>query len=99
MGETCHEYCKVEFTSNNSEKLKKIIDYWNEINNNTPVSTQSTLKNNNNKDPPHKKYFCNNPDCKKEITKKEVAYCLFKDENGQQRFGGKVYCLDCQEVQ
>jgi len=67
-------------------------------NNNTPVNTQSTLTNNN-KDPPVKKYFCNNPTCKKEITKKEVAFCLFKDETtGQTRFNGKVYCRECQEA-
>ena len=65
-------------------------------NNNTPVNTQSTLTNNN-KDPPVKKYFCNNPECKKEITKKEVAYCLHPEN--KERFKGKVYCIKCQEAQ
>ena len=41
------------------------------------------------------KYFCNNPGCKKEITKEVVAFCLHKDN--KDRFGGKVYCRDCQE--
>jgi len=42
-----------------------------------------------------RKYFCNNPSCKKEITKKEVAFCLHSDN--RVRFGGKVYCRNCQE--
>ena len=43
-----------------------------------------------------KRYFCNNPECKKEITKSEVAYCLH--EENKQRFKGRVYCLKCQEA-
>jgi len=41
-----------------------------------------------------RKYHCNNPDCKKEITKSEVAFCLH--EENKPRFKGKVYCRDCQ---
>ena len=41
-----------------------------------------------------RKYHCNNPDCKKEITKDVVAYCL--NEENKPRFNGKVYCRDCQ---
>jgi hypothetical protein len=51
-----------------------------------PDENQKTL--------PVKKYFCNNPNCKKEITKSEVAYCLH--EENKPRFKGKVYCRDCQ---
>lgn len=43
----------------------------------------------------NRKYFCNNPDCKKEIDKSVVAFCLHKDN--KDRFKGKVYCRDCQE--
>jgi|GEM_PF-7113908 len=42
-----------------------------------------------------KKYFCNNPDCKKEITKDVVAFCLHEDNRS--RFNGKVYCRECQK--
>lgn len=44
-----------------------------------------------------RKYRCNNPECKKEITKDVVAWCLFKDVEGRTRFDGKVYCRECQE--
>jgi len=96
MEETIHEHSKIIFTSNNTEKLKKILDYWNTLKNDNTTTNQSTLKNNNTTS---KKYFCNNPECKKEITKEVVAYCLFKDNNGHQKYGGKVYCRDCQEAQ
>ena len=42
------------------------------------------------------KYLCNNPTCKKEITKDVVAYCLH--EENKSRFGGKVFCRDCQKA-
>ena len=42
-----------------------------------------------------RKYFCNNPSCKKEISKSEVAFCLHPEN--KDRFGGKVFCLKCQE--
>lgn len=45
-----------------------------------------------------RKYYCNNPQCKKEITKDVVAFCLFKDEWGETPFKGKVYCRECQEA-
>lgn len=41
-----------------------------------------------------KKYYCNNPQCKKEITKDVVAFCLHEDN--RPRFKGKVYCRTCQ---
>lgn len=44
--------------------------------------------------PSEKKYYCNNLECKKEITKDVVAYCLHEDQ--KPRFKGKVYCRDCQ---
>lgn len=44
-------------------------------------------------DEQEKKYYCNNPECKKEIEKAVVGFCL----NNKDRFGGKVYCRECQE--
>lgn len=46
-------------------------------------------------DKQEKKYYCNNPDCKKEIEKSVVAYCLHSDN--KDRFKGKVLCRECQE--
>ena len=88
--EAFHEHCKIIFISNNPEKLKKMIDYWNALNDDQ--TGQSTLTNNKNSE---RKYFCNNKDCKKEITKDIVAYCLHTDN--KDRFKGKVYCRECQE--
>ena len=65
------------------------------------VNSQMKIDSDNNKESNKevnnkvRKYFCNNPDCKKEITKDIVAYCLHKDN--KDRFGGKVFCRDCQE--
>jgi len=53
---------------------------------------QTKLNSDNGKD---RKYFCNNPVCKREISKKEVAFCLHVDN--KDRFGGKVFCRVCQE--
>jgi len=44
--------------------------------------------------PTEKKYYCNNPECKKEIAKKVVAFCLHDDN--KVRFNGNVYCIECQ---
>lgn len=44
--------------------------------------------------PSERKYYCNNKDCKKEITKDVVAFCLHDDN--KPRFKSKVYCLECQ---
>ncbi len=44
--------------------------------------------------PNERKYHCNNPECKKEIKKDVVAFCLHEDNKA--RFNGKVYCLECQ---
>lgn len=46
--------------------------------------------------PTERKYYCNNKDCKKEITKDVVAFCLHEDN--KPRFNGKVYCRECQEA-
>jgi len=77
--------------------IQTIEDFFEKHNtqNNNPANKQSTLTNNNT---PPKKYFCNNPECKKEIDKTVVAYCLFKDNNGNQKYNGKVYCRECQEA-
>jgi len=75
-------------SKNDYNKAKSIIDIL-ENNNNTPG--QQILK----PTLPVKKYFCNNPQCKKEITKDVVAYCLHPDN--KPRFNGKVYCLECQQ--
>ena len=42
---------------------------------------------------PVRKYYCNNPLCGKEVDKSVVAFCL-RDKD---RYGGEVYCLDCQK--
>lgn len=73
---------KVDTEKDNPEELTALINH---------LFTKNTT---NDKE---RKYFCNNSECKKEITKKEVAYCLFKDEEGKSRFNGKVYCIECQE--
>jgi len=59
-------------------------------------SASSQMKpDSDNKDVKSRKYFCNNPSCKKEITKEVVAFCLHSDN--KDRFKGKVYCRSCQE--
>ena len=50
---------------------------------------QSTLP----KDEKKSKRYCNNPDCKKEVNNAIIRYCLADKD----RFGGKVYCIDCQK--
>ena len=94
--EGLHDHCKIVISSNNPEKLKKMIDYWDKINNNdqTGQSTLTNNKPNTNKDK-ERKYFCNNPTCKKEIDKAVVAFCLHSDN--KDRFKNKVYCRECQE--
>lgn len=52
---------------------------------------QKTLQKNTTK-----KYYCNNKECKKEITKDVVAFCLHEDNKS--RFNGKVYCRECQDA-
>ena len=77
-------------------KVAAVIEFWTGYNKKQNDKNQSTLTNNNT-EKPAKKYFCNNPQCKKEIPKEVVAFCLFKDEYGRSRFNGKVYCKDCQK--
>ena len=55
----------------------------------------SQMKLDSDKEVKPRKYFCNNKNCGKEITKEVVAFCLHKDN--KDRFGGKVFCRDCQE--
>ena len=55
----------------------------------------SQMKLDSDKDVKPRKYFCNNKNCGKEITKEVVAFCLHKDN--KDRFGGKVFCRKCQE--
>ena len=55
----------------------------------------SQMKLDDGKDVKSRKYFCNNKSCGKEITKDIVAFCLHKDN--KDRFGGKVFCRECQE--
>ena len=88
---------RADTEKDNPEELILLIKTIFKYNNNPG---QQTLPEKNTDNNPVKKFFCNNPTCKKEITKKEVAYCLFKDETtGQTRFNGKVYCRECQEEQ
>ena len=75
--------------------LEKTLDF-------IRIIYQSKDKDNNNQTkilepnttPKPKVYRCNNPDCKKEITKDIVAFCLH--EENRPRFNGKVYCRECQ---
>jgi len=61
-------------------------------NNKKDTNQTKILEPNNTTD---RKYYCNNPQCKKEITKDVVAFCLHEDN--RPRFGGKVYCRECQQ--
>ena len=58
------------------------------LNNNKEVVDGSDVKVK-----PVRKYYCNNPLCGKEVDKSVVAFCL-RDKD---RYGGEVYCLDCQK--
>ena len=55
----------------------------------------SQMKLDDGKDVKSRKYFCNNKSCGKEVAKDVVAFCLHKDN--KDRFGGKVFCRECQE--
>jgi len=65
--------------------------------NQQPSTTDTTQKTIDNNQQPsttqERKYYCNNPECKKEIDKAVVGFCL----NNKDRFKGKVYCRECQE--
>jgi len=86
---------RVDTEKDNPETLIHVIEdvFENSNTSNSKNNTQSTLTDNNTP----KKYFCNNPKCKKEITKAVVAYCLHPEN--KERFKGKVYCIKCQETQ
>lgn len=86
----------VDTEKNNQDEIIALVEYL-FTKSDSVVQTQLTndkqnINNSNGKD---RKYFCNNPGCKKEITKDIVAYCLHKDN--KDRFKGKVYCRSCQE--
>lgn len=72
------------------QKIKAILDI---LENKNINPGQQKIEQNNNE----KKYYCNNPKCKKEITKDVVAYCL--QDTNKHRFNGKVYCRECQQKQ
>ena len=82
---------KVDTAKDDPEELTALIKHV-FTKNNPVVQTQLNNDKNNDKEP-IKKYYCNNPECKKEITKDIVAYCL----NNKDRFNGKVYCIECQK--
>ena len=88
---------RVDTEKDSPERLIALIeDIFLTKNNDNNCPSQSTLTNNKqNTESKERKYFCNNPDCKKEITKDIVAYCLHTDN--KDRFKGKVYCRECQE--
>lgn len=82
------------------EKVASVIYFWTsqKIDSINPEQKKlSKQQEDKTVDKGDKKYFCNNLQCKKEITKDIVAWCLFKDEEGRTRFDGKVYCRECQE--
>jgi len=75
------------------EEIINLVKYlFNNSNHKDQKKLPSDNKESNNKD---RKYFCNNSDCKKEITKDVVAFCLHL--NNKDRFKGKVFCRECQE--
>jgi len=80
---------KVDTELDNAEELTALINHL--FTKNNPV-VQTQL---NNDKETIKKYYCNNPECKKEIEKSVVAFCLHPDN--KDRFNGKVYCRECQE--
>lgn len=57
------------------------------------IQNMNLDKKENNENNEAKKYYCNNKECKKEITKAEVSYCLSRDD----KFNGRVYCKECQQ--
>ena len=83
---------RVDTENDEQDKIIKLIKYL--YDNGQQVSSQMKLDNNKEVGG-DRKYFCNNPSCKKEITKDIVAYCLHPDNKS--RFGGKVFCRVCQE--
>ena len=84
---------RVDTEKDNPETLMALIEdmFTTKNNNNT---SQNTLTNNKTEGK-ESKYSCNNPNCKKEIDKSVVAFCLHSDN--KDHFKGKVYCRDCQE--
>jgi len=75
------------------EDIINLVKYlFNNSNHKDQKKLPSDNKESGNKD---RKYFCNNPVCKKEISKTVVAFCLHSDN--KDRFGGKVFCRGCQE--
>ena len=89
---------RVDTEKDSPERLIALIeDIFLTKNNDNNCPSQSTLTNNNTPDKENKerKYYCNNPGCKKEIDKSVVAFCLHTDN--KDRFKGKVYCRECQE--
>ena len=75
-------------TKEDIQKIRSILDI---LENKDINPGQQKLEQKNNE----KKYYCNNPKCKKEITKDVVAYCL--QDTNKTRFHGKVYCRECQQ--
>jgi len=85
---------KIEF--DDSENLQPILDIAEILNNNkTNINTTNEGQQQITNPSPPRKYHCNNPNCKKEITKDVVAFCL--QEENKSVFGGKVFCRECQE--
>lgn len=87
---------RVDTSKDDKDEIIRLINYLYADVKDDSVS-QMKLGDNNSKESISKdrKYFCNNPDCKKEITKTVVAFCLHPDN--KDRFGGKVFCRVCQE--
>ena len=79
-------WIKINTKDDSEEQIHTIVS---NLYNNKQTQGQQTLNH-----PVERKYYCNNPECKKEITKEVVAFCLHEDN--KPRFNGKVYCRDCQ---
>ena len=84
---------KVDTEKDNPEELTALIKHL--FTKNNPVVQTQLTNDKKDADGKERKYFCNNPECKKEIEKSVVAFCLHPDN--KDRFKGKVYCRECQE--
>ena len=77
---------RVDTNKDEQDEIVSLVKY---LYNNINHKDQKKLPSDNKE----RRYFCNN--CKGEIEKSVVAFCLHSDN--KDRFKGKVYCRECQE--
>lgn len=87
---------QIEYTSAYCKTINEVAELIVEQNSTkTSSNNQTHLTSNETKNQSQdRKFHCNNPECKKEITKQNVAYCL----NNKDIFKGKAYCQSCQDT-